>query len=767
MTATPSSAPFDRSGLLADRGLRGESFATAYGELVDRWLAGLFETTFRDTAGVALVATGGHGAGVLAPASDLDLTLLHDGNLSPDDAAGFWYPIWDAGLKLGHSVRTVAEALDVARSDLATATSLLTARPLAGEAMLANTLQTEGTSRWRTDAKRYLAELSESIDERHRQFGDVAYALEPDLKEGRGGLRDTQALRWASATGFGRPPELEPLAQPAQVLMEARVELHRSTGRPGDRLLLQHQDEVAERLDDPGADQLMGRVATAAKAIGLASDEYWFDVRRELGVGRWNRRERSKMLDGNLELAAGRIALQSQAVLDGATVLRVAVAATTNEARVDRATMAALLEAPELSDPWPPEAQSLLVQLLTSGDRAVSVIESLDEAGLWSRLIPEWTPNRCKPQRNAYHRFTVDRHLLEAVARACDLIGRVKRPDLLLVGALLHDIGKGYPGDHTEVGMVLADTIARRFGFDEHDVETIVLMVEHHLLLPDSATRRDLDDPATIRWVAACAGTIERLHLLHALTEADSIATGTSAWGTWKAGLVATLVERTEYDLAGGDVAEMTDSPEQRAEQERLLGEARVHDGPLLVARGNELIVVCVDRPGLFSRIAGVLATCGLDVAEASAAGADGFVIDRFRVTSSFGGDIAWPKVERTLLKALTGRMALDARLAQRARTYAKPAVQAHHLRPRVRVLNEASDDATVIEATGPDSIGLLYRLTKALAELEVDIGRAKVVTMGSDVVDAFYVRDANGHKITDIDDVAEIEQALLHALQV
>jgi [protein-PII] uridylyltransferase len=767
VTATPSSAPFDPSGLLADRALRGESFAAAYGALTDQWLAGLFNASFRQTSGVVLVATGGHGAGLLAPASDLDLTLLHDGSLSAEDAAGFWYPIWNAGLKLGHSVRTVAEALDVARTDLATATSLLTARPIAGAMALAKTLRTAGTRQWQADAKRYMAELSESIDERHQQFGDVAYALEPDLKEGRGGIRDTQALRWAAAAGFGRPPELDPLDQPVQVLMEARVELHRSTGRPGDRLLLQHQDDVAERLDEPGADQLMGRVATAAKAIGLASDEYWFDVRRELGLGRWSRRERSKKLDGNLALAAGRIALQPHAVLDGSTALRVAVAATTHEARIDRATMATLLEAPELSDPWPPEARSLLVQLLAMGDRAVSVIESLDEAGLWSRLIPEWTPNRCKPQRNAYHRFTVDRHLLEAVARASDLVGRVQRPDLLLVGALLHDIGKGYPGDHTEVGMVLADTIARRFGFDDDDVDTIVLMVEHHLLLPDSATRRDLDDPATIRWVAACAGTNERLHLLHALTEADSIATGTSAWGTWKAGLVATLVERTEHDLAGGDVAEMTDSPEQRAEQERLLGEARAHDGPLLVAHGNELVVVCADRPGLFSRIAGLLATCGLDVAEASATGADGFVIDRFRVTSSFGGEIDWPKVERTLGKALTGRMALEARLAQRARTYAKPAVQAHHLRPRVRVLNEASDEATVIEVTGPDGIGLLYRLTKALAELEVDIARAKVVTMGSDVVDAFYVRDANGQKITDVDDVAEIEQALLHALQV
>ena len=765
MTATPSNQPFDRSGLLSELAPRGAAFVVEYSHLVDEWLSGLFHDVFGTTGGVALVATGGQGLAELSPHSDLDLALVHAGLIDPGLAQNFWYPVWDAGFKLGHSVRSIPEALALASDDLATATSLLSVRWLAGDTDIARRLADQATAQWRKRAKPSLVVLADSVDERHGRVPDVAYALEPDLKEGRGGLRDVHALRWAQATGLLAVDELRGLTDSYQTLLGVRVELHRVAGRPGDRLLLQYQDEVATRLDDPNADVLMSRVASAARAIGWASDECWFEARRQLGTGRWSRRDRPKNLDHGIELIGGRIELGPDSDLSELSVLRVGVAAASNGARISRATLRALADAPLLSDPWPAEALALLISLLALGDDAVPVIETLDEAGLWCLLLPEWTPNRCKPQRNVYHRFTVDRHLLEATARAADLQQRVERSDLLVVGALLHDIGKGYPGDHTEVGMVLAHTIARRMGFDANDVETLVLLVEHHLLLPDIATRRDLDDPATLRWVAACAGTVERLHLLHALTEADSIATGPSAWGSWKAGLVATLVERTQHVLNGGDVGELTDSPERQAELDTLIDQAIASSEPIIRVDGDQVTVVCADRPGLFSRIAGVLATCGLDVSEASANGERGFVIDRFRVTSDLGGDIAWAKVELALVKALTGRMSIDSRLAERARVYAKAPIQAHHLRPKVRVLNEASDDATVVEVTGPDSIGLLYRLTRALADLEIDIGRAKAVTMGGDVVDAFYVRDATGAKNTDPDDVGEIRQALLHAL--
>jgi [protein-PII] uridylyltransferase len=652
-------------------------------------------------------------------------------------------------------------------------------RRLAGNVDFSDELAAAARVNWAKGAKKWLPQLADAVETRHEASADVAYALEPDLKEGRGGLRDVHAIQWSlaaldasSGDSFdrlgvptGHPMGRQQLAQHYNTLLETRVELHRVVRRPGDRLLLQNQDDVAAQLDDADADELMKRLSAAARTIAWTSDEHWFDLRRELG-GRLSRGRRRRDLTQGMELVDGRVEMPNGSALDELSILRVGIAAATEKARIGAQTLTRLHDAPDITLPWSTTARQLFTALLACGDDAVPVIETLDIADLWCRLLPEWEPNRCRPQRNAYHRFTVDRHLLEAVARAADLRGRVERDDLLLLAALLHDIGKGYPGDHTIVGMKLVHDIATRMGFDDDDRHTLVLLVEHHLLLPDVATRRDLDDPATIRWVAACSGTIERLHLLGALTEADSIATGSSAWGPWKAGLVAALVERAEHVLAGGDVQDVTASAERLAANAELLARFAASGEPLVLTDGNELTLVCSDRPGLFSRVAGVLAVCGLDVSEASADGDNGIVLDRFRVTSAFSRDIPWARVQTELNRALSGRFAIESRLAERARSYRRPVESPHFLEPNVRVLNKASDDFTVVEVVGSDSIGLLYRLTRAIAELDLDIGRAKVATIGSDVVDAFYVRDRQGNKVTTDDDVAEITMALKHALE-
>src|SRR5204862_2711918 len=215
---------------------------------------------------------------------------------------------------------------------------------------------------------------------------------------------------------------------------------------------------------------------------------------------------------------------------------------------VDRPSLEVLARtSAPLPDPWPTEAREAFVDLLRAGRPAIAVIEALDQRGVWDQIVPEWLAVRCRPQRNAYHRYTVDRHLLESTANAAVLAAQVARPDLLVIGTLLHDLGKGLTGDHTARGMELAALLGLRMGFDADDVETLVAMVEHHLLLPDVATRRDLDDPGTIQVVADKAGTLVRLELLAALTEADSRATRPSAWGPWQADLVAELVARAAH----------------------------------------------------------------------------------------------------------------------------------------------------------------------------------------------------------------------------
>jgi [protein-PII] uridylyltransferase len=757
-----------RAELAADTSLVGGELCRAYSDLVDTWLAELLATASAGVGldGVSLVAVGGYGRAELSLHSDIDVVLLHRGRSDIGALAdGLWYPIWDEGLKLGHSVRTVREALTLASDDLDTATSLLQVRHLAGDEDLTDELAAKALDQWRKRAKRWLSDLSVRIRARHEQAGEVAFLLEPDLKEGRGGLRDVHALRWAEAARSLLWEGDDPVLVTAyQTLLSARVELHRRTEHPGDRLLLQDQDGVAAALGCGSADDLMRDLARAARTIAWRSDDAWQRIDASLSGPLGFRSRRDKPVGPGLVLRDGEVHLTADAPVgqDPSLVLRAAAAAAAAGVRIHRASLDRLAAAAvPLPDPWPEPALAAFVDLLLAGHRAILVIEALDQLGLWERVLPEWPAVRSKPQRNAYHRFTVDRHLIEAAANASMLAARTDRPDLLVLGALLHDIGKGFPGDHTEVGIELIATIGTRMGLPPADVAVLQSMVQHHLLLPDVATRRDLDDPATTALVAEAVGDQRTLVLLAALTEADSLATGPAAWGRWKADLVRDLVRRTAHILGGG-------SPEDVREdfptQEHL---ALVAEGKqVLQGDGDRLTVVAHDRPGLFSRVTGVLALHGLGVLDAAVTSVDGMAVDVFRVESSFGPTISWEKVVADLEAAIEGRLALQARLAERARVYGGRRPQAPIPEPpRVFVDNAASLGSTVVEVHTADSMGVLYRITRALSELDLDIVSAKVQTLGERVIDAFYVRGPGGGKVEDPALLVEVERALLHEL--
>ncbi len=328
---------------------------------------------------------------------------------------------------------------------------------------------------------------------------------------------------------------------------------------------------------------------------------------------------------------------------------------------------------PPMPDPWPDGVRDLMCSLLAHQDHAIMAIEALEHHRLWTRVLPEWEACRSKPQRNAYHRFTVDRHLLEAATRAAGLVDMVDRPDLLVVGALLHDIGKGYPGDHTEVGMDLVADIAPRMGFDADDTATLIDLVRLHLLLPDVATRRDLGDDATLAGVAGEVGDVATLRLLHALTVADSEATGPAAWGTWKAQLVEELVDRTSAVLGGYAPDDVATTDRFPTEEDRRL---MVGDDLRVVAEGDTITVANPDRPGAFARVAGVISLNGLNVLSVEAFSDDApLALSRWKVTSRLDTPIDWDAIEADLRLALAGRLAIEARLSERMRTYGSPAV--------------------------------------------------------------------------------------------
>ncbi len=465
----------------------------------------------------------------------------------------------------------------MARQDLRAALGLLHARHVAGDPGLTGDLRTGVLADWRTAARTRLAELQGLHAERTARSGELAFLLEPDLKEARGGLRDAEAIHAVAAAWVAPGPG--PRARAAQeAILDTRHALHEVTGRASDRLVLQEQDEVARVLGLADADALLCHLAGAGRTIAYALDQSLRQAQRSRsrGPGGLGGRGAAAMLAGvarggrsrggragggaqRRPLADGLVEQDGEVVLarpadpaaDPVLVLRAAAAAAEAGLPLAPRTLARLKECPPLPVPWPAAARDALAMLLGTGQAAIPVWEALDQEEMLPELIPDWDRVRNRPQRNPLHTYTVDRHLVETAARAAALARDVARPDLLLIAALLHDIGKGWPGDHRVTGEVVARDTAHRMGLAEDDTELVASAVRHHLLLPHMATRRDLDDPQTVAQAAATVGSRPLLDLLHALAIADGQATGPAAWNDWKAGLVADLVRRTGAVLGG------------------------------------------------------------------------------------------------------------------------------------------------------------------------------------------------------------------------
>ncbi|AVH95262.1 MULTISPECIES: [protein-PII] uridylyltransferase [Streptomyces] len=787
--------------LLHEKERSGPPRRTALARLTDDWLAGLFAAA-APPRGTALVAVGGYGRSELSPRSDLDLLLLHDGTADKAAIAALadriWYPVWDLGLALDHSVRTPAEARATAADDLKVHLGLLDARPLAGDAGLVAALRTTVLADWRNQAPRRLPELDALCRERAERMGELQFLLEPDLKEARGGLRDAQALRAVAASWLADAPR-EGLDRARRRLLDTRDALHLTTGRATDRLALQEQDAVAAELGLLDADTLLREVYEAARTISYATDVTWREVNRVLkarsarprlrsllgrtGAGRTGGKppvERTPLAEGVVEMD-GEVVLARTARPERDPVLPLRAAAAAAQSGLPlspHAVRRLAATAPPLPAPWPAEAREELVTLLGAGEATVPVWEALEAEGIVTRLLPDWERVRCRPQRNPVHTWTVDRHLVETAVRAASLTRRVGRPDLLLVAALLHDIGKGWPGDHSVAGETIARDLAARVGFDRTDTATVATAVRHHLLLVETATRRDLDDPATVESVAAAVGTLGTLELLHALTEADALATGPAAWSSWRASLVADLVKRVAGVLAGEPLPD-PEAAAPSAEQERLAIEALRTGEPVLALHtrdehaadpddsdpddsasdeaapepvGVELVIALPDQPGVLPAVAGVLALHRLTVRAAdlravdlpTGLGSGSVLVLDWRVAAEYGSLPEAARLRADLVRALDGSLDIPARLAEREAAYprrrgltAPP--------PRVTVAAADSRLATVIEVRAQDAPGLLHRIGRALEGAAVRVRSAHVSTLGANAVDTLYVTRPDG----------------------
>ncbi len=774
-----------------------------------------------DTERIAVVAVGGYGREELCLYSDIDVMLLHDGSIGAEQVRTALYPLWDAHLAVGHSVRTVREAAAASREHLETLSALLFARLLAGDAGLLAALEVELAGLLRRERARWPAAMLSAERERRRK--EPFQLLAADLKNGRGGLRTFQTIdferRRLELLGEPDPyPPSDDEKRARGIVLAVRNGLHAVSGRAVDIYQPELRAAVARWLgSDP---HTVGGLLYPALRLGeRLVDERWRDSGGHgdpvAAAGRWAVRAlRSRV--GRPDRRRLTEAGVSPALAAANATLQHAHGPVFTEQEED---LIRELPAPRWSD----GDRTVLVRLLGGGARGRRIFERLVELGWVAKAIPEWSPVVAAPQLAPHHLHPVDTHLWRTVEelitisgadgdeplcrQAADELGAL---DELMLAGCFHDIGKGLPGDHSETGAEITERFCLRSGFGAAVGATLAKVVRHHLLLPRAATRLDLDDPEVIGRIAHLTGDQHTLRFLYLLSVADGRATGPAMWNPWKASLVASLFMRTSEELAGRArpgrrpeaeadriraVRALAADPEQadaieahaarmpagyllRFDPEEILRHAALVTPPpqegevrLDVRHGapaSSVVVAAQDRPGLLSLVAGVLALHNVSVLDARfLTRSDGIVIDSLYVADGLGtgmvGKARWPAVRRDLTHALSGELDLEERLARKARDYRLGAT-APAAPIRVSADHRVANGATVFEVRCPDRVGLLHDLGRALHEQGLDVHLAKIDTRGSDVVDVFHVQSSDGFPVRDAERVEAICAALRRA---
>ncbi|GEP36919.1 bifunctional uridylyltransferase/uridylyl-removing enzyme [Nocardioides psychrotolerans] len=705
--------------------------------------------------GAALVAVGGYGRSELAPHSDLDVVLVSDEGVDLGELAQkIWYPLWDSGSKIDHSVRTLPEMLAAAEADLRVASGLLDLRHLAGDPNLTLRLRTTMLANWRKGAKERLPALHQMVRSRHDLIGELAHLSVPDLKESEGGLRDATVLRGMVATWLVDVPHAD-LERCRLALLDVRDVVHGTAGRATERITPEMWPDLAQGLGLPDDRAAQVHVRELGRRLTHLSRLAWRRVdavlARPVAVGA--RRPALEPVAAGVALSSGEIVLDKKArpAEDPVLLLRAAVAAAERDAVLAPATAARLVrECSPLPDPWPAEARQLLVRLLASGRSLLGVWETLEETGALSGFLPEWERVRLLPHASVIHRFTVDRHVIETAIEASSLIRGVARPDVLMVSALLHDIGKGGLTEHSVAGEPIARTIATRMGFAPDCVDLIALLVRWHLLLAETATTRDPDDPATVELVTSRLRTVEAVSLLGALTEADAKATSPKAWSSWRSGLILDLARRAHAGLDTGSAL-----PAIQSDDVPIPGDLRAERVHISVEPGDDgsrVTTIAVDRVGLLADFAAMFALQRTPVRAARVWAQGDYGVSVWEVAAE---DLE-PAILRQKYDAI-----VDGRLDPSHRL--RPAAGAE-LAPTVVVRPEASDLATVLEVRTADRPGVVYLVCRALARLDVAVRSAHLDTLGPQAVDVFYLQEPSAGVLSETR-AAEAAHAVREAL--
>ena len=815
------------------------------------------------TEQVSIIAVGGYGRGTLAPGSDIDLLFLLSAKSTPRSERvieAILYVLWDLRQKVGHATRSMDECLRRARDDMTIRTSILEARLIHGDASWFDTLRDRFAREIVANtAREFVAAKLAERDQRVTKAGTSRYLVEPNVKEGKGGLRDLNTLFWIAkyackvrdpaelvSVGLFSKREYQLFLRCEEFLWCVRCHLHFITGRAEDRLSFDQQRVIANRLGyvtHAGLDaveRFMKHYFLIAKDVGDLTaivcaelEERQAKPRAILDrfIGRFRRRKPAQV-KGQFIIDNDRISVATPQVFqdDPVNLIRLFhLADETGLAIHPDATRLVTLSLkrinPELRNNL--EANRLFIEILTSRHSPETVLRLMNEAGVLGRFIPDFGRIVAMMQFNMYHHYTVDEHLLRTVGilsgiesgrlkedhpLASEILPTVQRRTALYVATFLHDIAKGRQQDHSIAGAAVARKLCPRLGLGEAETETVVWLVEHHLVMSNIAQGRDLSDPRTIDQFARLVQTLERLKLLLILTICDIRAVGPGVWNGWKGELLRTLYWETEVVLAGGHSAidrqrrvkqkqeELRQSlpgwsdPEfdayaarhypaywlkvdlaRKVKHAQLLHLTEVEIRSLATEtatdafRGvTELTVVAPDHPRLLSIIAGACAASGANIVDAQIfTTTDGLALDTIFISRAFDFDEdelrRAGKVAQTIEKALRGEIRLGPLVAAKSGA-TTGREKTFTLAPDVTIDNNLSGRQTVIEVSGLDRPGLLYDLTNAISRLNLNIASSHIVTFGEKAVDSFYVTDLTGAKITNPARQAAITRQLLVA---
>jgi [protein-PII] uridylyltransferase len=842
-------------------GASGQQSVQAYAAFMDRFLSTIFRLAVDDAKRegakptlLVLVALGGYGRGELHPLSDLDLMLIYEGEMSAfvqRTTQGLLYALWDLGLQVGHAVRSLPDCLAMARTDFPSRTSMQEARYVVGDRRLFNRFRKVlAENVYQKDFGQFLETTLAERDQRYRKFGGSPYMGEPNIKESAGGLRDIHTAMWLASTKFGTRT-LRELADKSLItereqkatdegltfLWRVRNELHFLSGHKNDVLSRDVQPQIAKNFGYANDDVSLG--------VEKFMRDYYLHARV---IHRISRRLIARCRETLARRGSVQRKLRQEALADGLIVIDDRIHLAHSDGRAFREAPVRLLkvfwhahrlgfelgidveraieEALDLIDDGfrrSAETRELFLAICRSWGRVTQTFREMHELGVLGRYLPEWGALTCLVQYDIYHKFTADQHSLLAVENLealapgqsaesegiAQVLNEVERPDLLMLGMLLHDIGKGKGHGHAAKGIPLIEALTARMELPPDDADKVNFLVAHHLTMSHSAQRRDIDDPKTAEALAEICRTPERLRILYLLTFADMRAVGPGVMTGWQAQILWDLYCRTYARLTGGQ----PERPNREAVAERVW-EAMRREGSRGAVTGHlamfpdrylsatapqriaahlrlvdaleedvvatelfhhqdlgssELVIATHDVPGLFSLIAGTLAAHGINILSAQIhTRADGIAIDTFQVNDPFGEAVTeegrWHKTLEALRRVLRGQQTVEELLdiRRKAGRIAPATVPGP---PKITVDNEISDTHTVVEVKCPDRVGLLYAITHTLSGLGLDIGSARIATEIDQAFDTFYITDRQGRRLEDPAAMADLREALEEAL--